>query len=219
MTAGQLVHTLTVAIVAIPGPSLSLRPRRRTTHPLCRVSGSSASIPVACSLVSIPCDPARLLVLLYDRASASTVEPVLNPGRHACGGRVARPAPGGDTWPTVPAERENRYARSRLNCRAPLCLRAAPADSVPANRRAGGSCAACRTSGSGSRCRRIGLSSRLLAGGHGYQGHVGGRQVAAVLSVWARKTWARGTPIDGSKVLGSRGAHRLVLTTCRDVLT
>jgi hypothetical protein len=70
-----------------------------------------------------------------------------------------------------------------------------------ANRRASGSCAACRMSGSGSRCRWIALSSRLVAGGHGYLGHVGGRQMAAVLSVWARKTWARRTPTDGSKVL------------------
>jgi hypothetical protein len=70
------------------------------------------------------------------------------------------------------------------------------ADSVPTNRRAGGSCAAYRTSSSGSHCRRIALSLRLLVGGHGYQGHVSGRQMATVLSVWARKT-----AIDGSKVL------------------
>jgi hypothetical protein len=29
----------------------------------------------------------------------------------------------------------------------------------------------------------------------------GGRQMATFLSVWARKTWARKTPTDGSKVL------------------
>jgi hypothetical protein len=39
-------------------------------------------------------DPTRLLALLYDLASASTSEPVLNPGRHTCEGRMARPAPG-----------------------------------------------------------------------------------------------------------------------------
>jgi hypothetical protein len=95
------------------------------------------------------------------------------------------------------------------------------ADSVPANRRAGGSCGAYRTSSSGSHCRRIALSSRLLAGVHGYQGRVSGRQMTTVLSVWARRT-----ATDGAKVLpagmpwleGSPEAKGDVMSTVKNVV-